>query len=82
MSQIRMQTQVPGGRQDSRFSMDPMLTEEIRQVRVTLETAVRTLGLSSHALWRSLIVSSGDLSTTYHVACSLLDKLGHDTLYS
>ena len=32
MSQLRMQTQVPAAKADSRFSLDPILLDEIRQV--------------------------------------------------
>ena len=33
MSQLRMQTQVPGARADQHCALDPMLLDEIRQVR-------------------------------------------------
>jgi len=32
MSQIRMQTQVPGARAEAKLSMDPVLMDEIQQV--------------------------------------------------
>ena len=33
MSQLRMRTQVPGARADQQCALDPMLLDEIRQVR-------------------------------------------------
>jgi len=38
MSQIRMQTQVPGARAEAKLPLDPVLMEEIQQVCVGGET--------------------------------------------
>lgn len=55
MSQLRMQTQVPGARADQQCALDPMLTAEIRQVHPSNLHIPGSRGVASILGWWSFI---------------------------